>query len=300
VLIRKTLLFILLFALLDVGVSLVIRGGLYRYFGLGTDTSVALIGHSHLMLGIDKELMESKIGTFVSKYTREGVNVADRYVMIRQLVDLNPETKLVVYGVDAWMFTGEGLSENSYKLFYPFMDQPDVKAFIRSNAAWPEYLQHLVVRSSRFDEMLVSGAARGYLGNWSNLKFGQVDTSKLTADVQRGAFRHIRSDGANRRMFEESLGFLTSRGIQVVLVYVPTIGLYNRAQPELFAQELVYLRGLEAHFDGVHYLEYLEGWEDRSEYFFDPIHLNPQGQQRFTEAFINDLLKLKDIQKILL
>lgn len=293
------MLFILLFLLLDLGISLVIREGLYRYYGLGTDSSVALIGHSHLMLGVDKTLIESKLDVKVAKYTREGVNVADRNVMIQQLLDLNPKTKLVVYGVDAWMFTGEGLSANSYQLFYPFMDQRDVRSFVRSNASLPEYLQHLVIRSSRFDEMLVSGAARGYLGNWSNLKFGIVDTTALHENVRKGIFRKIQSDDENRSIFEQSIKKLIEEGVDVVLVYVPTIGIYNRAEADLFTLELNYFRTISSRFDGVHYFEYLDGWQDRADYFFDPIHLNPRGQKAFTEAFVKDMLAVPEIRSSL-
>ena len=60
------------------------NNGLNRYFGLDSHSEVLLIGHSHLMLAVDKVNFEAGIGHSVSKYCREGVNVSDRYEMIRQ------------------------------------------------------------------------------------------------------------------------------------------------------------------------------------------------------------------------
>lgn len=122
---RKRLLHILLFLLAFVCVDRLIgwglNVGLNRYFGLTQHSEVLFVGHSHLMLAVDKEGFEQGTATEVSKYCREGVNVADRLEMVRQFLasPYSDSLKVVIYGVDQFMFTGEGLSMNSYKLFYP-------------------------------------------------------------------------------------------------------------------------------------------------------------------------------------
>ncbi|WP_373940647.1 hypothetical protein OEG92_10310 [Polaribacter sejongensis] len=105
---KKGFLFLLLLIVLDNGVNYFLLNGLYRYYGLYNDNEIALVGHSHLMLGIDKVQMEKKLDVKVSKYTREGVNIVERDLMIDQLLKSNQQLKLVVYAVDAWMFTERG------------------------------------------------------------------------------------------------------------------------------------------------------------------------------------------------
>ena len=58
--------------------------GIDRFYGLKSDADVLMIGHSHLMLAVDKVALEESSGLKVAKYTREGVNMADSRVMAEQ------------------------------------------------------------------------------------------------------------------------------------------------------------------------------------------------------------------------
>lgn len=79
------------------------------------------------MLAINKGELEQSTGDKVAKYTREGVNIADRQIMLKHYFAVcKKKPELVVLSVDPWLFTGEGLSKNSFALFYPFMDIPVV------------------------------------------------------------------------------------------------------------------------------------------------------------------------------
>jgi hypothetical protein len=288
----RLIIFTLLFVAADYGVSSLLLNGLHKYFGLNQDTKVALIGHSHLMLGIDKNKFEKEIGQPITKYTSEGVNVADRQLMINYLLKSNPETQVVIYGVDAWMFTGEGLSENSYKLFLPFIDDSKVGKDIKVKASMEEYWQKKLIRTTRYSEALINSAIRGQLSNWSNYKFGTVDTTLLKRNVVNGSYRKINSDKTNRKNFEETLELLSNRNIKVILVYVPTISFYNEAQPNKFLAERNYFKRISLEYKNCFYLEYIENWENKYSYFFDPIHLNPKGQAAFTKTFSKDILKI--------
>lgn len=290
--VRNLGLFILAFLLLDWGIAEFLKQGLFRYYGLGNENKIALVGHSHLMLGVNKEDLERKMKQPVSKYTREGVNVADRELMIDQLLEENPNLKWVIYGVDAWMFTGEGLSANSYKLFYPFMDQDKISDYIRESTSFSDYAQHQWIKTSRYNEGLINSSLRGHLSNWSNYKLGTVDVARLQENVSKGAFRKINSAQENRMTFLRTLKTLELKGIKVVLVYVPTISVYNRVEPEKFQSELDFFRSLAQDNPSLFYFEYLKSWEYKHEYFFDPIHLNPEGQEAFTDSLAKDLNRL--------
>jgi hypothetical protein len=291
-LIKKSILlglFLLLFFLADTLLHTFLESGLHKYYGLKEPSQIALVGHSHLMLGVNKSALETHLGQKVSKYTSEGVNVSDRKLMIEYLLKMNPNTKVLIYSVDAWMFTGEGLSNNSYKLFLPFMDDAVVQNEIKSIAPPEEFWQKRFIKTSRYTETSINSALRGQLGNWSNYKIGSVDTVQLKKNVAQGSYRRINSEPENRKIFEETISFLVKKNIKVVLVYVPTISYYNHAEPAKFQKELVYFKRIAASHKNIEYLEYLENWESQFSFFFDPIHLNPEGQAAFTTSFSQDL-----------
>ena len=52
---------ILTFVILDIGIASVLKLGVDNYFGLNQRADVLLIGHSHLMLSIDKQKMENDL-----------------------------------------------------------------------------------------------------------------------------------------------------------------------------------------------------------------------------------------------
>lgn len=279
----------MLFFLADTLIHIFLEIGLHNYYGLKVPSRIALVGHSHLMLGVNKAEFETKLGQKVSKYTSEGVNVSDRKLMIEYLLKVNPNTRVLIYGVDAWMFTGEGLSKNSYKLFLPFMDDLIVQNNIKSMASPEEFWQKRFIKTTRYTETSINSALRGQLGNWSNYKLGYVDTAQLKKNVELGSYRKINSEAENRKIFEETISQLVKKNVKVILVYVPTISFYNHAEPSKFKKELDYFRCIANTSNGIEYLEYLVNWESQFNFFFDPIHLNPEGQTAFTEAFSQDL-----------
>jgi hypothetical protein len=281
-----------MFFSVDYAVHVFLKSGLYSYYGIGESTEVALVGHSHLMLGVNKQQLETNIGKPISKYTREGVNVADRQIMIDQLLANNPKTKYIIYAADAWMFTGEGLSSNSYKLFLPFMENESVDSKIKREASTSEYLQSKLVRSSRYSDPLINGAIRGHLSNWSNYKLGTVDTLQLAKNIADSNYRKIESTPANKEIFEATIRTLKENNIQMILVYVPTISYYNKAEPKKFQNVLKYFQEIEEKYENVKYIEYIDYWEDQHELFFDPIHMNPKGQKAFTKALSDSLNQL--------
>lgn len=279
--------FILLFVVLDRAVALGLEKGLKAYYGLNEESELALVGHSHLMLGVDKVALEKQLGITVSKYTREGVNVSDRLVMIEQLLNTNPKIKTLIYGVDAWTFTGEGLSANSYKLFYPFFDDPNIDAYIKDHSSFSDYSSKKYIKTSRYNEQLIAGAMRGYLGKWDNLKYGTVDIPKLKTQLQEQSFRKIHNDQQNIETFHQTLSLLKSKGIKVLLLHIPTVDLLETYQKKEFNETMTIFENVVD--DDVTFLNLQEPWSSKYELFYDPIHLNPKGQQEITGVLINYL-----------
>lgn len=286
---RAILAFVLIFLLFDFAIGTLLENGLRKYYGLHDTSELALVGHSHLMLGVDKDLLEDELDLSVSKYTREGVNVVERKLMVQQLLKENPEINTLVYGVDAWMFTGKGLSANSHTLFYPFLEDRAIDTYVSERTGFHEYWKHKVLKTTRYDEGLINSSIRGYLGNWSNFKEGIVDTTRLKKEIKSKEFRHIDNSPLNIDALRETIIELGKKNITVILLYVPTIDLFNQAEPELFQESIAIFEELDSSHEHVTFLDYNDFYSHNHDLFFDPIHMNPKGQLEVTKRLIKDL-----------
>ncbi|MFK7833716.1 MAG: hypothetical protein AB8B52_10600 [Winogradskyella sp.] len=289
--ILNIILFVFLFVIADSALGSFLENGLNKYYGIGESNEIALVGHSHLMLGIDKVQLEVALKKGVSKYTREGVNVNDRLIMIKQLLNNNKNLKTVIYGVDAWTFTGEGLSENSYKLFYPFLDNANIDFYVREHTDRLDYMTKKYIHSSRYNEQLIGGALRGYFKKWDNLKYGKVDTLKLVKTIKNESYRKINSNSVNIKLFKETITLLKQNNINIILLYVPTIDKLQDIQLDDFNKTIEIFENQTD--DKVTFVNFQEPWSNRYDLFYDPIHLNPEGQKQITKELIT-FLKLNN------
>ena len=284
---------ILLFLSFDRIIGYTLNIGLEKYFGLNTPAKVLLIGHSHLMLATDKEGMEASLGVPVAKYCREGVNVADRYQMVKHYLDTKyaDSLKVVLYGVDQFMFTGEGLSANSYKLFYPFMDDQVMDNYIRKEALPLDYWQHKLICTTRYSDALLNSAFRGLLSNWSNYKFGHLDVQQLQHDLNMGKQRRICFEKKLIDLFEETLELLMGKGVRIVLVNTPIAQLLNEYEPDTYHKVIDYFKNLDKQNDLIYYLDFNPKYSGKYDLFFDPIHVNPEGQKVLSREIDSFILK---------
>jgi hypothetical protein len=279
--------FIVLFLALDYGISMVLEKGIEKFYGLDRHSDALFIGHSHLMLAVDKDMFEKETGYSVSKYTREGVTVADRRIMLEQYFRENPKkVRLIVYGVDPWLFSGEGLSANSYKLFYPFMDNTAIDEYIGKSAETPfDYLSHKYFRATRFNTLLINASIRGYLGNWSNLKIGKLDTLKLKQEIRRGDYRKVEFDEKNIENFRRSVDLMSRNADRVVLLNTPIAGALMSAVGRDGDKAMALIRSVADRYPNVTVIDLAPEYQDKAELFFDPIHMNPEGQKVITDRF---------------
>lgn len=278
------------FILLDRGIALFLQQGLNRYFGLGSNADILMIGHSHLMLALDKEQLESATGLKVAKCCREGVNVFDRQQMVRHYLDTcSRKPRYVLYGVDPFLFTGKDLSANSYKLFYPFIDEPSMNEYIRHQSSGAiDYWQHKLIATSRYSDALIGSAIRGWLHDWSNKKYGHPDEASFTAPHHRS----MQVEPEHWSTFLASIEALTKQGIHVILVNTPVSQGFQDAQPEAYRAVCGRFEQLASSSPLISYLDYNPDYDRRYALFYDLIHLNDQGQKELTQRFLDDFSKL--------
>ncbi len=293
----RVLLFLVIIVLADLGVSAILLRGVERFYGLGSDTAILMIGHSHLMLAVDKVALEEETGLTVAKYTREGVNMADRKEMIEQYFNTAvAEPEFVILSIDPWLFSGEGLSAYSWKLFLPFMENEVMDEYIESSAESRfDYLRYKFIRTSRYNAQLLNASARGWLHNWENLKYGVIDTLRYSSPERLLAFRPITFSHELMDDFAETLRYLNERDTKVLLLNTPVW------QPLIDANRSGYDRSLAlidsiagANCPGAAVIDLAPRFSDRTELFFDPIHMNPEGQAVVTRAVAEIINSLKE------
>ena len=291
-LIKKNLLriglFLVIVIILDYFVSVILLQGVDLNYGLKSDSDILMIGHSHLMLALDKELLEKRSRLKVAKYTREGVNVSDRRVMIKHYFSTcTKKPGIVVLSIDPWLFSSEGLSKNSYLLFLPFIDTPEVRDYIKESVPKKfDYLKAKWIRCSRFNSTLLNASIRGYLKNWDNLKIGVLDTVILKHEIANGSYRAITFNHDLMEDFSNTLHFLKGENVKVILLNTPVF------KPIITIQDHQYNRAMQI-IDSIaqvscpdaSIIDLVPLFSDNNSLFFDPIHLNPTGQKVITEYF---------------
>jgi len=289
---KKILLFLFIVFVLDYLIAGLLLFGINRFYGLNQHSQILLIGHSHLMLAVDKEKLEKQTGLSVSKYTREGVTVEDKYVMVKQFLSLpySDSLQIVMYGVDAFTFSTGDLSENSYTLFFPFMENKIMNNYIRENATSAyNYWIHKIFRTSRYSDALINAAGRGLLSNWSNFKYGTVDVNQVNRN------REIVIDPQTLSIFKETIDLITARGIKVVLVNTPIVDIMIESQLEQYQEVVDIFSGLSKNNPLIEYWDFNHPpYSTDYSLFFDGIHLNPKGQMIITEKIISRINQLND------
>ena len=290
----SAVIFVLLFVCIDRGTGELLKSGLDRYFGLNQHSQILLIGHSQLMLAIDKQELEKQTNCKVSKYCREGVNVADRHAMIKQYLSLpcSDSLKVVFYGVDPFMFTGTGLSKNSYKLFYPFIDNQDIDQYIKESTGTYDYWIHKIIYTTRYSDALINSAIRGWRKDWNNYKEGNLNVTNLKKQIMQGQQRHICFEQDLLDLFEETLHLLTQKKIRVILINTPIAQPLNESDPKQYSKVIGYFRQKAESSPLIDYWDMNPEYAERYELFFDPIHLNPQGQKEVGKQIIKKFQNL--------
>ncbi len=268
-------------------------GGLNRFFGLDGEAVVLCVGHSRSGLAIDETLLSKRLNVPVAKYTMDGASVFEREGMTRFALERLPNVKLVLYDVDSWTFTGGGLAANAYRLMLPFLDDPVVDNYMRHHGPGPWTLQmYRLLHTTRYDEAALNRALRGWLNLRANLKLGQVNPALMQDQISGARARRIETSPVAKETFERTLGMILETKIPILLWYPPTIDLLDNIATDDREAIRVILRNVADRHPQIHYRQYLEGFSNRHEWFYDAIHVNDEGRRQITEALAADILEL--------
>lgn len=288
---RQLLLFLMFLFVCDRVAGMLLLHGLEKYYGLANPAEVLLAGYSHMVLGVDKVLLENELGRPVAKYARAGATLSDREIMIKHYLSRNPNSvQVVVFGVDSRLFSQEGLSSNSYRLFFPYMDDSTISAYLQKEVpSLREYYLHKLLHTSRYSDVTLGLAIRGHRNDWGNYKHGKVNIKRLKYELKEGKHQKVMFYPEQLKIFKRILSFLREQGIEVILAYIPTIDIYNADEPEKHKHAIDIFKSVATENVGIHYVDYNPGYSNRHELFHDHVHLNAKGQELITNELINDI-----------
>ena len=288
----KLVIFTLMILVCDHIFAYYVKKGLDKHYGLDKTAGIVSIGHSHSMNGIDGEALERGLNVPVAKYNLSGANTFDRLAMIKHYFSEHPNSvRAVLYDVDDHTFTSQGLGSNSYRQFYPFMDNPHVYDYVKNNAgSWEEYTSRRLLKLLRYEtEAMIIGLRVMFNDNPLNNRRGKVDVAALKRSIDNGKYAKIQIDQKNVEAFEETIRYIRSQNAKIILVYIPVIDIFNDMDRNGNERITDMFKRYADKDRGVLFLNYNERYEHMHELFFDPVHLNVDGRSLVTKDLIKDL-----------
>ncbi len=282
-----TLLFF--FALDSIG-NQILKHGLDQGMGLNEHSKILIVGHSHLMMGLDRRTLEDSLKCKVTKHTRSGVGITERKLMTQMFLNspYSDSLKIVVIGVDPFSFNEKGLSENSHTLFYPWMDDKYVDKYIKEHTDPVTYYAHKLFRLSRYNDDLIKQSIRGWKNDDRNYKTSIFTDSLFEANKSKWA-RPILFNKHLMEELEHTINICTTRDIHVILLQTPVLKLLTDIYQNDYRKLLDYYQSLDKSSKYVHFINYSPYYDENYNIFFDPIHLNIDGQKEITDRFIKDI-----------
>jgi len=284
--------FVLAFICLNILGNKFLSTGMKRNYGLTQASDLLILGHSHIMLALNKDILEQELQIKVSKYTREGVNIEERFLMARQYLNSGHayNLKCIIIGVDPYLFTRGGLSQNSYINFYPFLGDSEIEKYVRQHSDTSEYWKIKLLPLCRYNDTALNSSLSGWLKpSGASRKFGIVDVERVKNEIAAGNYRPILQDSQMEEVFNNTISEFTQCGIRVILLNTPLIDLYNQLEPQAHQRIANFYNQCAAENPLVEYWDYSRFIETEYTLFRDPIHLNRHGQLRLSNEIAKQL-----------
>jgi len=288
----KVLLLAVIMFLVESGLGDLLKIGLDRYDGLDRKPDILCIGNSQTISGIDENRLALGLGVPVTKFARNGVNIFERNIMV---VDFFKQPtrrpQVVIYDVNPELFLNQRMRENSYTRFFPYMDTPEVADYLKTKCSdKTEFITRKYIKLLRYNNpWLVRCSIKGHLRIHDSFTYSKINYVQAEAKAKPLRSNAVDFDIRNYNCFIETIRFLRSKEVKVVLLYIPTLDLYNRHHEEEGQFVESTLLSLAAKDNGILFLNYSKRYQSVHEYFSDFEHVNRDGQIRVTDDLINDI-----------
>jgi hypothetical protein len=273
-------------------VAFFFEAGIERYFGLSSHAAIVFVGHSQVLLGIDHLKIGKALRVPTAMLAANGIDAGDRLALLQCFFSRPQSVKAVVYGVDDALFSGEGLSSNSYTQLLPLMDDPSVNAYVR--ARFPSLAAYWRARTYpplRYDDTTLWVGVRGWLGLYDNYKIRALDDNDLRARAQVW-HRPLSINPRQYAYFEQTIDLVRQKGCKLILVNMPVVDVLVRQDHDRReAVREIFLQASRTTPD-ITYFDLSEAFSSDHRLFYDPIHMNTDGRELVSAALTQELSKL--------
>jgi hypothetical protein len=290
---RKVFLFGFFFFLIDYGISELLLEGLYKHSGLNSNAEILINGSSMSLAGFNKNNIESSTHKSVAFYSRNGVSLEDRSIMLKHYFSIqNQKTKLTILEINPLLFSKRFTAANVYVLFLPFMDDNAINNFIKDKTSKDVFLLHKFIRTTRYNSDLVSVAIKGYLGIYENKKNQVLDTNSLNRLKKIENSVPVEFNIEKVAIFKKLIAQTQLNSANIILVNMP---IYENKMKTFRKKDYdVFISFIKKFSEGNKNILFLDLNQaeitSHADFFSDPLHLNYQGQKKATSLLINKII----------
>lgn len=290
----KISIFFLIILILDTLLSTLLFRGLNAFTGFGLNANNLFVGHSHTVCAIDTELIEKNFSGKATKLALHGLNLSDRYALLKYYynqTESNPE--LVIFDIDESVLSTPTNNLNSHTRFYPFISDIDIERYIFENG---ESYESIVAR--KYLKTL------RYNNSWILIRslkgiFGFNDDKAPNSVININNFKNrnknkIEFDEKSEKIFSDIIDYLSKKNTTIILAYYPKLFL-NQDDEFNYKKLLQKISRYTEKYQNVFLLDYNRDYNDRSEIFFDPTHVNRKGQEIISLLMAKDLRELQPL-----
>ena len=294
---KRIIVLIILFFLIDFGISELLLGGLNKYFGLYSNSEILLNGSSMFLAGFDKSKIEMGIHKKVAFYSRDGVSLLDRNAMLKHYFNTtNKKTEIAVLEINPLLFSKRFTAANVYMLFLPFMDDDYMCQFVKSKASYKEFFIRKFVRTSRFDVNMILLSLKGYFGIYENVKTQTLDSKVLAGLKNQFNSVPVEFDNDKTALFKSTIKLVQKNSKNIILVNMPIfdskLKTFKKDEYQVF---ISFIREFSKNDVNILFLDLNQKQiTSNSSFFSDPLHLNVQGQIKASES-LNEFIYLNDL-----
>lgn len=280
--------------ILDTLLSTLLFRGLNAFTGFGLNANNLFVGHSHTVCAIDTELIEKNFSGKATKLALHGLNLSDRYALLKYYynqTESNP--KLVIFDIDESVLSTPTNNLNSHTRFYPFISDIDIERYIFENG---ESYESIVAR--KYLKTL------RYNNSWILIRslkgiFGFNDDKAPNSVININNFKNrnknkIEFDEKSEKIFSDIIDYLSKKNTTIILAYYPKLFL-NQDDEFNYKKLLQKISRYTEKYQNVFLLDYNRDYNDRSEIFFDPTHVNRKGQEIISLLMAKDLRELQPL-----
>jgi hypothetical protein len=306
--------FFLLFALLSIGLNVVINYGMHRITTSGYGVSnrvmggkvnaeIVISGSSRALTHYESEIIEKITGFSTFNIGRNGAQTDMQLAYLKAYLNNNAKPKLVIHNLDLFSFqTSKEIFDPAQ--YMPYLDQTPIYDAIRKiyPDAWKwKYLPlyGYVAEDMRFSWLQGLKALLGINPQEDQIQGFQPRFTSWTGDFEK--FRASHPDGVLTEMetqgvreIEELIELCRQQDVKVLLVYSPEyheMQLLERNRPEIFQKirEICekYNVPLWDYSDSPISLD--RGW------FYNSQHLNAQGARVFSSELAHRLIDTAEL-----